>query len=119
LALDDFGTGFSSLSQLKRLPLHELKIDKSFVMQLDTDEDDQSIVRSTIELGHSLGLSVVAEGVENQESLNLLGEMRCDTIQGYFLGRPMTAPDFEKWIGGRLTGTDPSSLPSDVEVSKV
>lgn len=90
LAMDDFGTGFSSLAQLKFMPVHELKIDKSFVLNLDTDEDDQKIVRSTIEMAHHLGLTVTAEGVENQNSLDMLSQMSCDAIQGYYLSRPIS-----------------------------
>ena len=97
LALDDFGTGFSSLSQLKHLPVHELKIDKSFVLNLSTDSDDPKIVRSTIELGHNLGLKVVAEGVEDDASLKMLADMGCDSIQGYLLARPLAQDDFTKW----------------------
>lgn len=98
LALDDFGTGFSSLSQLKRLPVHELKIDKSFVMKIDTDEQDLEIVRSTIELGHNLGMKVVAEGVENLAGLQLLRQLGCDAIQGYHLSRPQPADMIESWL---------------------
>lgn len=97
LSVDDFGTGFSSLSQLKRLPVDELKIDKSFILKLDENEDDVVIVRSTIELGHNMGLSVVAEGVENNASLGILGQYGCDMIQGYFLGKPMPPEDLSQW----------------------
>ncbi|GAB5451899.1 MAG: EAL domain-containing protein [Halioglobus sp.] len=98
MAIDDFGTGYSSLAQLKSLPVHELKIDRSLVHELDASHDDQLIVRSTIEMAHSMGLKVVAEGVENQASLTLLREMGCDTIQGYFLARPMAAADLVIWL---------------------
>lgn len=98
LAMDDFGTGFSSLAQLKAMPIHELKIDKSFVMRLDEDADDQRIVRSTIEMAHHLGLSVIAEGVENQAALTILREMGCDAIQGYFLSRPVAVADLKGWV---------------------
>jgi len=97
LSVDDFGTGFSSLSQLKRLPVDELKIDKSFILKLDESEDDVVIVRSTIELGHNMGLSVVAEGVENNASLGILGQYGCDMIQGYYLGKPMPPDDLSNW----------------------
>jgi len=99
LAIDDFGTGFSSLAQLKTLPVQELKIDKSLVLQLDQDADDQQIVRSTIEMAHYLGLKVVAEGVENIASLRLLQAMGCDAVQGYYIARPMSAADLETWLG--------------------
>jgi EAL domain-containing protein (putative c-di-GMP-specific phosphodiesterase class I) len=92
LAIDDYGTGLSSLAYLKRLPVHELKIDKSFVLNLSKDKNDAVLVRSTIELGHSLGLKVVAEGVENQASLELLALFGCDYAQGFHIGRPTTLP---------------------------
>lgn len=98
LAMDDFGTGFSSLAQLKSMPVHELKIDKSFVLRLDRDEDDQRIVHSTIEMAHHLGLSVIAEGVENQASMSLLRDMGCDAIQGYYLSKPQSAHDLRHWL---------------------
>jgi diguanylate cyclase (GGDEF)-like protein len=98
LAIDDFGTGFSSLAYLKQLPVHELKIDKSFVMEMDQDENDAVIVRSTIDMAHNLGLRVVAEGVENQEIRDLLEILDCDVIQGYWLGHPEPAEAAEKWL---------------------
>ena len=98
LSIDDFGTGYSSLAQLKTLPVQELKIDKSLVMRLDSDQDDQQIVRSTIEMAHYLGLKVVAEGVESEQILAMLNEMHCDAVQGYFLARPLSAPDLENWL---------------------
>lgn len=98
LSIDDFGTGFSSLAQLKTLPVQELKIDKSLVMRLDSDQDDRQIVRSTIEMAHYLGLKVVAEGVESEQVLAMLNEMHCDAVQGYFLARPLPAPDLENWL---------------------
>ena len=88
LSLDDYGTGHSSLGRLRRLPVQELKIDRSFIQDL-TDEDDLAIVRSTIDLGHNLGLRVVAEGVEDARSLALLVGLRCDLAQGFHLGRPV------------------------------
>jgi diguanylate cyclase (GGDEF)-like protein len=88
VAIDDFGTGYSSLGYLKRLPVDELKIDKSFVQDLDADEDDLAIVRSTIRLGHELGLHVTAEGVENAQAFSLLRDLGCDVAQGYYIGRP-------------------------------
>ena len=97
LSIDDFGTGYSSLAYLKRLPVDELKIDKSFVMALEKDESDEKIVRSTIDLAHNLGLSVVAEGVENAVIYNRLKALRCDEAQGYFMGKPMPTVDFTAW----------------------
>jgi diguanylate cyclase (GGDEF)-like protein/PAS domain S-box-containing protein len=101
LAIDDFGSGHSSLGYLKRLPIDVLKIDRSFVMNMADGSDDAVIVRSTIDLGHNLGLEVVAEGVESQEALAQLMELGCDTVQGYFLGRPQPT-DAVEWIVRRL-----------------
>ena len=98
ISIDDFGTGFSSLAYLKQLPVEELKIDKSFVIDMTQDEDDAVIVRSTIDLAHNLGLKVIAEGVENQDILNLLEMLDCDMAQGRFLGAPMATAELENWI---------------------
>ena len=98
LSIDDFGTGYSSLAHLKRLPVQELKIDQSFVRNLDDTSEDAVIVRSTIEMSHNLGLKVVAEGVEYQHSLDLLRRWHCDTAQGYLISKPVTAAAFEAWI---------------------
>jgi EAL domain-containing protein (putative c-di-GMP-specific phosphodiesterase class I) len=100
LSIDDFGTGYSSMAQLKRLPVNELKIDKSFVLDVVNNEDDKIIVRATIELAHNMHLKVVAEGVENIAAFNLLKEFKCDSVQGYYLSRPIAAPIFEKWVDG-------------------
>jgi EAL domain-containing protein (putative c-di-GMP-specific phosphodiesterase class I) len=100
LSIDDFGTGYSSLAYLKRLPVDELKIDKSFVLSMETDVDDAKIVRSTIDLAHNLGLTVVAEGVENAKAWDLLRELNCDQAQGYHMGKPMPATDFVRWSLG-------------------
>jgi diguanylate cyclase (GGDEF)-like protein len=91
IAIDDFGTGYSSLAYLKRLPVDELKIDRSFIRDLASDDDDLAIVRSTISLGHDLGLSIVAEGIEDAGTWDLLRRVGCDVAQGYFMGRPMRA----------------------------
>ncbi len=99
LSIDDFGVGYSSLTYLKRLPVDELKIDKTFVLGMVQDESDAAIVRSTIELAHNLGLEVVAEGVESRETLDLLAAMNCDTVQGYFISQPLTADQFVEWMG--------------------
>ncbi len=98
LSVDDFGTGYSSLAHLKRLPVQELKIDQSFVRNLDETSEDAVIVRSTIEMSHNLGLKVVAEGVEYEHSLRLLERWHCDTAQGYLISRPLTAAAFEVWV---------------------
>ncbi len=91
LAIDDFGSGYSSLGYLKTLPVDTLKIDKSFVLGMEEDERDGAIVRTAVQLGHTLGLSVVAEGVESAESLTQLAAIGCDVAQGYYVGRPETA----------------------------
>src|SRR3712207_144259 len=91
LAIDDFGTGFSSLAQLQRLPVDEIKIDKSFVLNMETSADDAAIVRSTIELGRTLALDVTAEGVETPEAYESLVALGCDFAQGYHVGRPSDA----------------------------
>jgi EAL domain-containing protein (putative c-di-GMP-specific phosphodiesterase class I) len=101
LAVDDFGTGYSSLSYLQQLPVHEIKIDKSFVLSLATNPNDATIVRSIIELGHNLNLGVVAEGVENGPTWDRLRAMQCDTLQGFFLARPMPADKLADWLDGR------------------
>ncbi|BBP84704.1 GGDEF domain-containing protein [Pseudomonas sp. Pc102] len=102
LSVDDFGTGYSSLAQLKSMPVQELKIDQSFIRELDETSEDAVIVRSTIEMSHSLGLKVVAEGVEHAHSLRLLERWRCDTAQGYLISRPLSASAFEAWIAQPL-----------------
>ncbi len=116
LAIDDFGSGYSSLGYLKRLPVDVLKIDKSFVMQMTTDENDAVIVRSTIDLGHNLGLTVVAEGVESEQVLDELARLGCDVAQGYHLSRPLPADALADWLrsGARLQrypGTDCAAPP--------
>jgi EAL domain-containing protein (putative c-di-GMP-specific phosphodiesterase class I) len=103
LSVDDFGTGYSSLAHLKRLPVQELKIDQSFVRNLDETSEDAVIVRSTIEMSHNLGLKVVAEGVEYEHSLRLLERWHCDTAQGYLISRPLSAAAFEAWMAKPLT----------------
>ncbi len=99
IAVDDFGTGYSSLAYLRRLNVDELKIDKSFVLQLGSRDNDAVIVRSTVELAHNLGLRCVAEGVENTAALALLREWGCDVAQGYHLSRPMPAAAVLPWVG--------------------
>ena len=98
LAIDDFGTGYSSLAYLKRLPVDELKIDKSFVTDMEENDNDAVIVRSTIDLAHNLGLKVTAEGVETQGAWDLLEILGCDNSQGYFMGKPMPAEKLEAWL---------------------
>lgn len=99
-AIDDFGTGYSSLSHLKRLPMKELKIDRSFVKDMLTNEDDHHIVQATLTIGHSLGMRVVAEGVEDEPLLEKLTDMGCDLIQGYYLTAPLPLENFIDWMRG-------------------
>jgi diguanylate cyclase (GGDEF)-like protein len=98
LSLDDFGTGYSSMQHLRRLPLAEVKIDRSFVMGMAEDPDDEAIVRSIIELAGSLGLRVVAEGVEDERTFLMLARMRCEVAQGWFYARPMPADQLASWL---------------------
>ena len=98
LSVDDFGTGYSSLAYLKKLPVSELKIDQSFVFHMADDQDDATIVRSTIDLGHNMGLVVVAEGIENKATWDMLNAMGCDLAQGYYISKPMAADALLKWF---------------------
>ncbi len=97
LSIDDFGTGYSSLSLLKRLPLHTLKIDRSFVFQMVHSDVDMNLVASTVTLAHNLGLKVIAEGVENAETLDALAEIGCDEAQGFHIARPLPEREIKAW----------------------
>jgi diguanylate cyclase (GGDEF)-like protein len=101
LSMDDFGTGYSSLSQLRQLPIDEVKIDKSFVLGMSTSQGESFIARSIIELAHNLGLRVVAEGVEDEMTRNLLAEMGCDKLQGFLVSRPLPDDRLENWLLAR------------------
>ena len=101
LSIDDFGTGYSSLSYLRQLPVQEIKIDRSFVADLARSDSDAVIVRSIIDLGHNLGLSVMAEGVEDAAALDLLERLGCDLVQGYHLSRPLPPLEFTRWLDRR------------------
>ncbi len=103
ISVDDFGTGYSSLAYLKRLPIDELKIDRSFVQHMTEVEADATIVRSTVMLAHSLGLQIVAEGVEDQATWHCLANFNCDIAQGYYMSRPIPAGEIEKWLQKTLT----------------
>jgi diguanylate cyclase len=113
VAVDDFGVGYTSLGQLKTLPVSELKIDRSFVMTMTEDRSNAVIVHSVIDLGHNLGLTIVAEGVENERTLQALAAFGCDVAQGYHLSRPVTAEAFDLWCAGRRI----SPLPNTSTVS--
>ena len=110
LSVDDFGTGYSSLTYLKRLPVAEIKIDKSFLADLAQSRDDAAIVRSTIDLGHNLGLRVVAEGVETAETATLLGQLGCDLAQGFHISYPLPAAQLGPWLRARHRTPKTTSL---------
>jgi EAL domain-containing protein (putative c-di-GMP-specific phosphodiesterase class I) len=101
LSIDDFGTGYSSLSYLRQLPVQEIKIDRSFVVDLARSDSDAVIVRSIIDLGHNLGLSVVAEGVEEAPALAMLERLGCDLVQGYYLSAPLPPLELSRWLDRR------------------
>jgi len=103
LAVDDFGTGYSSLAYLKRLPVDEVKVDRAFVQEMATNGRDAEIVRMVIALGRSVGLRVVAEGVEDRETWEQLVALGCDVIQGYALSRPIEEPALMAWLDQRET----------------
>ncbi|BAZ93075.1 signal transduction protein [Thiohalobacter thiocyanaticus] len=105
ISMDDFGTGYSSLSSLKLFPVQTLKIDRSFVRDLVDDQDDANIVRSIVAMAHSLGLRIIAEGVENEDQLGYLRELGCDEYQGYLFSRPVTAAEFQTLFAGRAEGS--------------
>ncbi len=112
LSIDDFGTGYSSMSYLKRLPVDELKIDRTFITEMLRTSHDDVLVRSSIDLAHNLGMSVVAEGVEDQETVDALLALGCDVVQGYHLGRPMSAEDLDVWLDVWLTSR-PETVAAD------
>jgi EAL domain-containing protein (putative c-di-GMP-specific phosphodiesterase class I) len=98
ISIDDFGTGYSSMTYLKQLPVSELKIDRSFISAMSSQADDAVLVQSAIDLGHNLGLTVVAEGVEDQAVLQHLRTIGCDQAQGYHISRPVSADDLDAWL---------------------
>ncbi|MET0292847.1 MAG: EAL domain-containing protein, partial [Steroidobacteraceae bacterium] len=106
LALDDFGTGFSSMSYLQRMPLNTLKIDRSFVQHLPGDKDSVTLIRTIVTMARSLGLEVTAEGVETAEQALLLTELRCEQLQGWYIGKPVSGKEVASWRTGRSIGTD-------------
>ncbi len=107
ISIDDYGTGYSSLAYVKNLPVNELKIDREFIKNMIENKEDVAIVRSTIELGHNLGLKVVAEGIEREEEMQMLKDFGCDEAQGYLISKALTATDMEAWI------SDNRTLPTD------
>ncbi len=114
LSVDDFGTGQSSLAYLKQLPVHEMKIDKAFVMGLADDRGDAAIVTAAIDLGHALGLRVVAEGVEDRVTQSMLADWKCDLVQGFHISRPLPAGQFQEWLVStrdRAGSPEPTAVP--------
>ncbi|MNJ62453.1 Phytochrome-like protein cph2 [compost metagenome] len=97
-AVDDFGTGYSSLAYLKMLPIDHLKIDRAFIKDLPGDDDDVAITRAIIDLGHALGFRITAEGIETRQQYEFLRNAGCDQGQGYLIGRPMPAQQFDQWL---------------------
>jgi EAL domain-containing protein (putative c-di-GMP-specific phosphodiesterase class I) len=114
LSIDDFGTGYSSLVYLQRLPVVEIKADCSFVTTLATVKEDAVIVRSIIDLAHNLSAKVVAEGVEDEATMDLLVEYGCDDAQGYFFSRPLAAPSLTRWFSESPFGLSPMLIPASV-----
>ena len=112
LAVDDFGTGYSSLEYLKRLPVSEIKIDRGFVMTLADDPRDEAIARSTVQLGRSLGLRVVAEGVESAVAARRLADIGCDQAQGYHFSPPLPLEEFTPWVRARVSAPRPDMEPT-------
>ncbi len=117
LSIDDFGTGYSSLSYLQQLPVDEVKIDKSFVIDMNNNTSDAAIVKATIDLAHNLGMKVVAEGVENHQVMEKIQSLGCDTAQGYFISKPTTASELVRWIRARTSkNKNQSETLEDVQV---
>ena len=98
ISIDDFGTGYSSLGRLRELPIHEVKIDRSFVRNAAHDHRDRAVIRSTVELGHALDLHVVAEGVEDADTYTFLARQGCDIVQGYYISKPVPSDEFTSWL---------------------
>ncbi|MCG3114500.1 MAG: EAL domain-containing protein [Candidatus Manganitrophus sp. SA1] len=117
LSIDDFGTGYSSLGYLKKLPVDEIKIDKSFVKEMAVEKDDAMIVRSTIDLAHNLGLKVVAEGIETQEIYDRLVALGCDAAQGYYISRPVSPADLLGWLTDSPWASKKSASEDELQIT--
>jgi diguanylate cyclase len=111
IGIDDFGTGYSMFSRLRDLPIDRLKIDRSFVRDLARDDDATAIVRSTVAMGHALGLTLVAEGVESEEVMLRLAEMGCDSAQGFYVCLPLPAEELRAWLAAYAAG-EPGCSPT-------
>ena len=109
-SIDDFGTGYSSLNYLKVFPIDRIKIDRSFVAEINSNSDNAAIVEAIISMGHSLNLKVLAEGVENSDQLHFLTALGCDEVQGFYLAMPMTAEDLTESLGGIHGKTWPTTI---------
>jgi EAL domain-containing protein (putative c-di-GMP-specific phosphodiesterase class I) len=107
IAIDDFGTGYSSLSYLKRLPINSLKIDRSFVEDLEVNEHDRQLVQAMVAMAHSLHLTVVCEGIENAAQLQFIKQQACEFYQGFYTSAPLSAADFERFMQQRNRGETP------------
>jgi len=118
VSIDDFGTGYSSLSHLARMPAHEVKIDRSFLQEMDAGPEYAAVVQSAIEMGHRLGMRVVAEGIETEGQADRLRAFGCDVGQGYLYAKPMPAPLLEKWLEGREL-MPVLALPADFQAEEV
>jgi diguanylate cyclase (GGDEF)-like protein len=118
LSIDDFGTGYSSLSHLARMPVHEVKIDRSFVQGLEADPETAPVIRSAIDMGHGLGLKVVAEGIESDEAAQRLRSFGCDVAQGYLYSKPLPLAAFEAWLEGRER-VPVIAIPADFKVESL
>jgi diguanylate cyclase len=119
IAIDDFGTGYSSLAHLKRFPAGQIKLDRSFVRGLPEDEGDRAITGAVLAMAHSLGLDVVAEGVETAAQRELLRRMGCDELQGYLLGRPAPAADVTGWLVPGLADPAPAQRASSARIASI
>jgi len=108
LSIDDFGTGYSSLIHLKQLPISQIKIDRSFIMELNHDVNNVSIVNTLVELAHLLGLKVVAEGAEDMETVEILRRLNCDTVQGFYIAKPMPATEIERYLVNMSNQSQPT-----------
>jgi len=112
LSLDDFGTGFSSLVELHRMPFNEMKIDKSFVMEIGKDEEAKKIIQSIVDLGHNLGLQLCAEGVESEEALEYVRSLGCDSAQGYLISEPLPVDQFSEFVNKANSVNQPGDAPA-------